>query len=30
MGWGRLTNGDLLNAADAETFDVMATADRNL
>jgi hypothetical protein len=30
MGWARLTNGDLLNAAEAENFDVMITADQNL
>ena len=30
QGWGRLTNGDLLNAAEAEKFDVMVTADQNL
>lgn len=30
QGWNRLTNGDLLNAAEAEGFDVMVTADQNL
>jgi hypothetical protein len=30
MGWGRLTNGDLLNAAEAGKFDLMVTADQSL
>lgn len=30
QGWGRLTNGELLKAAEAEKFDVMVTADQNL
>ena len=30
QGWNRLTNGDLLNAAEAEKFDVIVTADQNL
>lgn len=30
MGWGWLTNGDLLNAAEAEKFDLMVTADQSL
>jgi len=30
MGWARLTNGGLLNAAETENFDVMITADQNL
>jgi len=29
-GWGELTNGDLLAAAEAAGFDVLLTADRNL
>lgn len=29
-GWGGLTNGDLLAAAEAAGFDVLLTADRNL
>lgn len=29
-GWHRLSNGDLLNAAEAEDFDVMVTADKNI
>ncbi len=29
-GWARLTNGDLLNAAEADNFDVMVTADQNM
>ena len=30
MGWERLKNGDLLNAAEANGFDVLVTADQNL
>jgi hypothetical protein len=30
MGWDRLTNGDLLAAAENAGFDVMSTADRNI
>jgi hypothetical protein len=30
MGWDRLTNGDLLAAAEGAGFDAMATADRNI
>jgi hypothetical protein len=30
QGWNRLTNGDLLNAAEAEKFEVIITADQNL
>ena len=30
MGWERLKNGDLLNAAEANGFDVLLTADKNL
>lgn len=29
-GWGNLTNGDLLAAAEEAGFDVLVTADRNL
>jgi predicted nuclease of predicted toxin-antitoxin system len=29
-GWAALTNGDLLAAAEAEGFDAMITADRNI
>ena len=30
LGWDRLTNGDVLNAGEAEGFDVMVTADQSL
>lgn len=30
MGWDRLTNGELLAAAEAASFDAMITADRNI
>src|SRR5580700_7040839 len=30
MGWDRLTNGDLLTAAEAGGFEVFITADRNI
>jgi predicted nuclease of predicted toxin-antitoxin system len=30
QGWNRLTNGDLLKAAETERFDVLVTADQNL
>jgi hypothetical protein len=30
QGWNRLTNGELLTAAEAEKFDVMVTADQSL
>jgi hypothetical protein len=30
MGWDRLTNGELLAAAEAAGFDAMITADRNI
>lgn len=29
-GWGRLENGDLLDAAEAAGFEVFVTADKNL
>jgi hypothetical protein len=29
-GWDRLTNGDLLRAAEAAGFDVLVTTDRNI
>ena len=29
-GWARLTNGELLKAAEAEKFDVMITSDQNI
>jgi hypothetical protein len=29
-GWDRLTNGELLDAAEAEGFDVFVTTDRNI
>ena len=29
-GWDRLTNGDLLNAAEAEGFELFVTADKNM
>jgi hypothetical protein len=29
-GWQRLSNGDLLNAGEAEGFDVLITADKNI
>ena len=29
-GWDRLTNGDLLDAAEAVGFDVLVTTDRNI
>lgn len=29
-GWDRLTNGDLLNAAEADGFDLLVTTDKNL
>ena len=30
MGWSRLTNGDLLAAAEADGFEVLITGDRNI
>ena len=30
MGWGRIENGDLLNAAEDAGFDVFLTGDQNL
>ena len=30
MGWSRLSNGELLYAAEAEGFDVLITTDQNL
>lgn len=30
QGWNRLTNGELLNAAESEKFDVMVTADQSM
>jgi hypothetical protein len=30
VGWARLKNGELLRAAEAEGFDLLITADRNL
>ncbi len=30
MGWGELANGELLNAAEAQQFEVLVTTDRNL
>lgn len=30
MGWADLSNGDLLNAAEAEQFAVLVTTDKNL
>ncbi len=30
MGWDKLQNGDLLNAAEAQGFDILVTGDRNL
>ena len=30
LGWGELRNGDLLNAAELESFDLFVTADKNL
>ena len=30
MGWDQLSNGDLIARADAEGFDLLLTADRNL
>lgn len=30
MGWDRLTNGELLKAAEAEGFDLLLTTDRRL
>jgi hypothetical protein len=30
MGWDRLTNGDLLSAAESAGFDATITADRNI
>lgn len=30
LGWSQLTNGDLLNAAEQEAFDVFITTDKNL
>lgn len=30
FGWDRLKNGDLLDAAEADGFDVFVTTDRNL
>lgn len=30
MGWGRMKNGELLDAAQAAGFDVLITADQNL
>jgi hypothetical protein len=29
-GWDRLTNGDLITAAEAEGFDVLLTTDKNM
>lgn len=30
MGWAELTNGELLTAAEADGFELMITADRNI
>lgn len=30
MGWDRLRNGDLLNAAEKDGFEVLLTTDKNL
>ena len=30
LGWDRLANGDLLNVAEAEGFEVFVTADKNM
>ncbi|MEI9895440.1 MAG: hypothetical protein WDN28_16515 [Chthoniobacter sp.] len=30
MGWDNLANGELLNAAEADHFDVLVTTDKNL
>src|SRR5450432_3484198 len=30
LGWGRLANGDLLNAAEAAGIELMVTADQNI
>ena len=30
QGWGRLKNGELLNAAEAAGFDVLVTTDKNM
>ena len=30
QGWGRLSNGDLLNIAEADGFSVMVTADQSI
>jgi hypothetical protein len=30
MGWSKMTNGDLLNAAQEAGFDVLLTTDQNL
>ncbi|MCP4701357.1 MAG: hypothetical protein GY862_31555 [Gammaproteobacteria bacterium] len=30
LGWARLKNGDLLDAAEREAFEVLVTTDRNL
>ena len=30
QGWGRITNGELLQLAEQAAFDVMITADRNI
>ncbi len=30
LGWERLSNGDLLNVAESEGFEVFVTADKNL
>jgi predicted nuclease of predicted toxin-antitoxin system len=30
MGWSQLTNGDLLAAAEQQSFDLMITTDKNL
>jgi hypothetical protein len=30
MGWAALKNGELLDAAEADSFDILITADKNL
>jgi hypothetical protein len=30
MGWDRLTNGELLDAAEAKGFDLLLTTDKNI
>jgi hypothetical protein len=30
MGWSRLSNGDLVRAADESGFDILITCDRNI